>query len=81
VPGFIDCHTHLVAHDFVGDDFLASVRSMRVLSAVPVLTTLLRSGVTTVAGTDLGVDDLASRIRRVWHDGTAVRQTTDVTSG
>ncbi|GAA0910975.1 hypothetical protein GCM10009558_016740 [Virgisporangium aurantiacum] len=72
VPGFIDCHTHLVAHDFVGDDFFETARSMRVLCAVPVLTTLLRLGVTTVRdawGADAG---LKRAVELGWIDGPEV---------
>jgi len=72
VPGFIDCHTHLVAHDFVGGDFLAAARSMRVLSAVPVLATLLRLGVTTVRdawGADAG---LRRAVELGWVEGPQV---------
>jgi imidazolonepropionase-like amidohydrolase len=43
VPGFIDCHTHVaLAAEFAGPDPMEMPRSVRVLSAVPVLTTLLR---------------------------------------
>lgn len=49
VPGFIDCHPHVaLADDLAGPDPLETPRSMRVLSAVPVLAGLLRLGVTTV---------------------------------
>jgi imidazolonepropionase-like amidohydrolase len=72
VPGFIDCHTHLVAHDFTSGDFLATDRSMRVLSAVPVLATLLRLGVTTVRdawGADAG---LKRAVESGWIDGPQI---------
>ncbi|WP_238332635.1 amidohydrolase family protein [Kribbella jejuensis] len=57
VPGFIDCHTH-VCFGPAGVDALQLPRSARTLSAVPVLRTLLRLGVTTVRdawGADAGV--------------------------
>jgi imidazolonepropionase-like amidohydrolase len=59
VPGFIDCHTHVaLSHHFASPDPTQAPRSMRVLSAVPVLATLLRLGVTTVRdawGADAGL--------------------------
>jgi imidazolonepropionase-like amidohydrolase len=72
VPGFIDCHTHVAAHMFGGDDYLATARSMRALSAVPVLATLLRLGVTTVRdawGADAG---LKRAVELGWIDGPQV---------
>jgi imidazolonepropionase-like amidohydrolase len=72
VPGFIDCHTHVAAHMFGGDDYLATARSMRALSAVPVLASLLRSGVTTVRdawGADAG---LKRAVEVGWIDGPQV---------
>jgi imidazolonepropionase-like amidohydrolase len=72
VPGFIDCHTHLAAHMFAGDDYLATARSMRALSAVPILATLLRLGVTTVRdawGADAG---LKRAVELGWVDGPQV---------
>jgi imidazolonepropionase-like amidohydrolase len=73
VPGFIDCHTHVaLAHAFAGGDFLAASRSARVLSAVPVLATLLRSGVTTIRdawGADAG---LRHAVECGWIDGPQV---------
>jgi imidazolonepropionase-like amidohydrolase len=72
VPGFIDCHTHLAAHMFVGDDYMQTARSMRALSAVPVLATLLRLGVTTVRdawGVDAG---LKRAVELGWIDGPQV---------
>jgi imidazolonepropionase-like amidohydrolase len=59
VPGFIDCHTHVgLAYDFAGVHPMEIPRSMRVLSAVPVLAMLLGLGVTTVRdawGADAGL--------------------------
>lgn len=72
VPGFIDCHTHLAAHMFTGDDYLETARSMRPLSAVPVLKTLLGLGVTTVRdawGVDAG---LKRAVELGWVDGPQV---------
>jgi imidazolonepropionase-like amidohydrolase len=57
VPGFIDCHTHLCITQTRLDPF-GLPRSVRPLSAVPVLRTLLSLGVTTVRdawGADAGV--------------------------
>jgi imidazolonepropionase-like amidohydrolase len=70
VPGFIDCHTHVaLAYDLAGPDPLEVSRSARVLSAVPVLATLLRMGVTTVRdawGADAG---LRRAVEVGWIDG------------
>jgi imidazolonepropionase-like amidohydrolase len=66
VPGFIDCHTHIaVTHD----DPYGTPRSARILSAVPILRTLLRLGVTTVRdawGADAG---LALALAKGWIEG------------
>ncbi|MGE5828324.1 MAG: amidohydrolase family protein [Micromonosporaceae bacterium] len=70
VPGFIDCHTHVaLAHDLASFDPVHTPRSARILSAVPVLATLLRLGVTTVRdawGADAG---LALAVAKGWIDG------------
>ncbi len=59
VPGFIDCHTHVaLSYTFTNPNPIQDPRSTRVLSAVPVLATLLRLGVTTVRdawGADAGL--------------------------
>ena len=59
LPGLIDCHTHVcLSHVFTADNPLATPRSTMPLSAVPVLRTLLRLGITTVrdaAGADAGL--------------------------
>ena len=36
-----------------------------------------RADLVLLAGTDLDVSDLASRVRRVWHNGTAVAPAAD----
>src|SRR5215468_3731428 len=70
VPGLIDCHTHVaLSYDFANPNFLEAPRSTRVLSAVPVLATLLRLGVTTVRdawGADAG---LKRAVEVGWIDG------------
>lgn len=70
VPGFIDCHTHVaLAHDLAHFDPVYTPRSARTLSAVPVLATLLRMGVTTVRdawGADAG---LAMAVTKGWIEG------------
>lgn len=70
VPGFIDCHTHVaLAHDLANPNPFDIPRSARVLSAVPVLAQLLRSGVTTVRdawGADAG---LRHAVQVGWIDG------------
>lgn len=68
VPGFIDCHTHVCLGQTMRDPF-GLPRSVRPLSAVPVLRTLLRLGVTTVRdawGADAG---LRMAIERGWVAG------------
>ncbi|RZU12170.1 imidazolonepropionase-like amidohydrolase [Kribbella rubisoli] len=68
VPGFIDCHTHVCIAQTRLDPF-GSPRSVRPLSAVPVLRTLLRLGVTTVRdawGADAGV---RMAVEKGWIDG------------
>lgn len=71
VPGFIDCHTHLcIAHTRL--DPFGLPRSVRPLSAVPVLRTLLSLGVTTVRdawGADAGV---RMAVEKGWIDGPQV---------
>ena len=71
VPGFIDCHTHLcIAHTRI--DPFGLPRSVRPLSAVPVLRTLLSLGVTTVRdawGADAGV---RMAVAKGWIDGPEV---------
>jgi imidazolonepropionase-like amidohydrolase len=70
VPGFIDCHTHVaLSYDFASPSPIEIPRSTRVLSAVPVLATLLRLGVTTVRdawGADAG---LKRAVELGWIDG------------
>src|SRR5262245_11322 len=70
VPGLIDCHTHVaLSYDFASPNPLEAPRSTRVLSAVPVLATLLRLGVTTVRdawGADAG---LKQAVQVGWIDG------------
>jgi imidazolonepropionase-like amidohydrolase len=70
VPGFIDCHTHVaLSHAFASPNPIEAPRSTRVLSAVPVLATLLRLGVTTVRdawGADAG---LKRAVELGWIDG------------
>lgn len=70
VPGFIDCHTHVaLSYDFTDVHPMEIPRSLRALSAVPVLATLLRLGVTTVRdawGADAG---LKRAVELGWIDG------------
>lgn len=71
VPGFIDCHTHVCLTQVLGagDAMLNLPRSAWSLSAVPILATLLRLGVTTVRdawGADAG---LQRALREGWIDG------------
>jgi len=64
VPGFIDCHAHVAFPRWP-----QAPRSARSLSAVPALSTLLRSGVTTVRdawGADSG---LTFALREGWFEG------------
>ncbi|MGW6198320.1 amidohydrolase family protein [Kribbella sp. NPDC055110] len=71
VPGFIDCHTHLCIAQTRIDPF-GLPRSVRPLSAVPVLRTLLSLGVTTVRdawGADAGV---RMAVEKGWVDGPQV---------
>ena len=71
VPGFIDCHTHLCITQTRIDPF-GLPRSVRPLSAVPVLRTLLGLGVTTVRdawGADAGV---RMAVEKGWIDGPQV---------
>ncbi|WP_350277146.1 amidohydrolase family protein [Kribbella sp. HUAS MG21] len=71
VPGFIDCHTHVCIAQTRLDPF-GLPRSVRPLSAVPVLRTLLRLGVTTVRdawGADAGV---RMAVERGWIEGPQV---------
>lgn len=71
VPGFIDCHTHLCIAQTRIDPF-GLPRSVRPLSAVPVLRTLLGLGVTTVRdawGADAGV---RMAVEKGWIDGPQV---------
>jgi imidazolonepropionase-like amidohydrolase len=71
VPGFIDCHTHVCLAETKKDPF-GLPRSARPLSAVPVLATLLRLGVTTVRdawGADAGV---RLAVARGWIPGPEV---------
>jgi imidazolonepropionase-like amidohydrolase len=71
VPGFIDCHTHVCMTETAKEPY-GLPRSARVLSAVPVLTTLLRLGVTTVRdawGADAGV---RTAVARGWVEGPEV---------
>ncbi|MFI6587832.1 amidohydrolase family protein [Embleya sp. NPDC050493] len=71
VPGFIDCHTHVCLTQTLRDPFELP-RSVRPLSAVPVLRTLLRLGVTTVRdawGADAGV---RMAVERGWIEGPQV---------
>ncbi|WUJ68691.1 amidohydrolase family protein [Kribbella soli] len=68
VPGFIDCHTHVCIAQTRLDPF-GSPRSVRPLSAVPVLRTLLQLGVTTVRdawGADAGV---RMAVEKGWIEG------------
>ncbi|WP_253768307.1 amidohydrolase family protein [Goodfellowiella coeruleoviolacea] len=70
VPGFIDCHTHVSLTQTLGSATAVTLpRSARQLSAVPVLATLLRNGVTTVRdawGADAG---LRLAVRQGWVAG------------
>lgn len=70
VPGFIDCHTHVALTQQLGNPRSHGLsRSALTLSAVPVLRTLLRRGMTTVRdawGADAG---FRSAIERGWIDG------------
>ena len=71
VPGFIDCHTHVCITQTRLDPF-GLPRSVRPLSAVPVLNTLLSLGVTTVRdawGADAGV---RMAVEKGWIDGPQV---------
>ncbi|HEX6356933.1 amidohydrolase family protein [Actinophytocola sp.] len=71
VPGFIDCHTHVCLAETKKDPF-GLPRSARPLSAVPVLTTLLCRGVTTVRdawGADAGV---RLAVERGWVEGPEI---------
>ncbi|WP_328998706.1 amidohydrolase family protein [Kribbella sp. NBC_00709] len=68
VPGFIDCHTHVCIAQTRLDPF-GLPRSVRPLSAVLVLRTLLQLGVTTVRdawGADAGV---RMAVEKGWIDG------------
>jgi imidazolonepropionase-like amidohydrolase len=69
VPGFIDCHTHVALTEGLSSDAIEQPRSVRALSAVPVLRTLLGLGITTVRdawGADAG---LRLAVERGWIDG------------
>jgi imidazolonepropionase-like amidohydrolase len=70
VPGFIDCHTHVcLSRTLAMSDPSVLPRSVRPLSAVPVLRTLLERGVTTVRdawGADAG---LRLAVRDGWFPG------------
>lgn len=70
VPGFIDCHTH-VCSEMMADP-LGVPRSVRPLSAVPALRTLLELGITTIRdawGADAGV---RLAVERGWIAGPQV---------
>ncbi|TCP50832.1 imidazolonepropionase-like amidohydrolase [Tamaricihabitans halophyticus] len=73
VPGFIDCHTHVCLSRTLGSTQPYSLpRSAVPLSAVPVLATLLRLGVTTVRdawGADAGI---RLAVASGWIDGPEV---------
>jgi imidazolonepropionase-like amidohydrolase len=73
VPGFIDCHTHVCFSQLLRSaDAMQLPRSARVLSAVPVLRTLMDRGVTTIrdaAGADAG---LRLAVERGWVAGPQV---------
>ncbi|QFU88961.1 amidohydrolase family protein [Amycolatopsis sp. YIM 10] len=72
LPGFIDCHTHVGMSQTLGGDPYGLPRSARVLSAVPVLRTLLGLGITTVRdawGADAG---LRHAVEQGWIDGPQV---------
>jgi imidazolonepropionase-like amidohydrolase len=69
VPGFIDCHTHVALTEALGGGSINLPRSVRSLSAVPVLRTLLSLGVTTIRdawGADAG---LRLALERGWIEG------------
>jgi imidazolonepropionase-like amidohydrolase len=70
LPGLIDCHTHVcLSHAFSTGDPMDAPHSTRPLSAVPVLRTLLRLGVTTARdawGADAG---LRLALRQGWIAG------------
>jgi len=69
LPGFIDCHTHVALTETLGGNSIDLPRSVRPLSAVPVLRTLLSLGITTVRdawGADAG---LRLALERGWIDG------------
>jgi imidazolonepropionase-like amidohydrolase len=71
VPGFIDCHTHVCLGETIGgtEDL---PRSVRPLSAVPALRTLLGLGITTIRdawGADAG---LRLAVERGWIEGPQV---------
>jgi imidazolonepropionase-like amidohydrolase len=71
LPGLIDCHTHVCLTQTMRDPF-GLPRSARPLSAVPVLRTLLRLGITTVRdawGADAGV---RLAVQEGWIDGPEV---------
>ncbi|MEV5962654.1 amidohydrolase family protein [Kribbella sp. NPDC051952] len=71
LPGLIDCHTHVCTAETRRDPF-GLPRSVRPLSAVPVLRTLLSLGVTTVRdawGADAGV---RLAVEKGWIDGPEV---------
>jgi imidazolonepropionase-like amidohydrolase len=73
LPGFLDCHTHVcLSYAFATSEPLSVPRSASPLSAVPVLRTLLRLGITTVRdawGADAG---LRLALRQGWIDGPDV---------
>ncbi|MFD5318084.1 amidohydrolase family protein [Streptomyces sp. NPDC127098] len=71
VPGFIDCHTHVGLTETMKDSF-GLARSVRPLSAVPVLRTLLGLGITTVRdawGADAG---MRLAVERGWIEGPEI---------
>ena len=71
LPGLIDCHTHVCLSETRRDPF-GLPRSVRPLSAVPVLRTLLSHGVTTVRdawGADAGV---RAAVEKGWIEGPEV---------
>ncbi|TDC78013.1 amidohydrolase family protein [Streptomyces hainanensis] len=71
VPGFIDCHTHVALSQTMKDSF-GLARSVRPLSAVPVLRTLLGLGITTVRdawGADAGI---RVAVERGWIEGPRI---------
>jgi imidazolonepropionase-like amidohydrolase len=73
VPGFIDCHTHVALSERLGARMPFGLpRSAHALSAVPVLRTLLRLGVTTIRdawGADAG---LQFAVAQGWIEGPQV---------